>query len=140
MSKDSKSTLHEFLFQLRTPLAGIRGVAALANKAEIIGSPFPPEAHEWLSKWLLKVDIWWKEAVGLTELLGQAENEDQDWKGMIEKLISTLDGVEVASKEAHNIPISETEAPGDLVRMMVHSISHIHDYYKDMQELLPTLS
>ena len=139
MSKNSKSALHEFLFHLRTPLASIRGAGALVNKAEIIGISVPPEAREWLNKWLPKVDIWLKAAVELTELSEHVETEDRDWKGLTQQLISTLDGVEVAAKEAHDIPLAETEEPGNLLRMMVQSIAYIDDRYKDMQELLPTL-
>ena len=139
MSISSDSALHEFLFHLRTPLASIRGAAGLINKAEIVGNSVPPEAHEWLHKWLPKVNVWWREAIELTELLGQTEGEDHDWKGSIQQLISTLDGIEVAAREAQDIPLAERKEPGDLVRMMVQSINYIYDHYKDMQELLPTL-
>ena len=139
MLKNSKSALDEFLFHLRTPLASIRGAAAMANKAQIIGVSVPAEAHAWLHKWLPKVDIWLKKADELTELSGQVETEDQDWKGLIQQLISALDGVEVAAREAYDIPLAETEEPGDLVRMMVRSIDYIYEHYKDMQELLPVL-
>jgi len=81
-----------------------------------------------------------KEAVELTELLGQAKNEDQDCKGLIEQLMSTLDGVKAAAGEAHTIPLPGTDESVDLIRMMVQSISRIYEHYKDMQELLPTLT
>ena len=139
MSISSYSALHEFLFHLRTPLAGIRGAAALANKTEILDIPVPPEAQVWLKKWLPKVNIWYKEAIELTEQLGQAEGEDHDWKGSIQQLISTLDGIEIAAREAHGIPLADKQEPGDVVRMMVHQIDYINNQYKHIQEVLPDL-
>ena len=140
MMKNSKSELHDFLFHLRTPLSSIRGAATLVDEAERLGSPFPLEAREWLGKWMPKVDVWLKEVVELTYLCGESEPEDHDWKKLIQHLISTLDGVEAAAKEANNIPLSEKAEPGDFVRMMVNSIDYINDHYKAMQELLPTLA
>lgn len=139
MSINSYSVLHEFLFHLRTPLAGIRGAGELINKIEIAGNSVPLEAHEWLHKWLPTVNVWWKVAVELTELLGHAEGKDHDWKGLVQQLISALHGVEVAAQEAHDIPLAKTEEPGDLVRMMVQSIDRIYDCYLHMQELFPKM-
>jgi len=139
MSISSYSALHEFLFHLRTPLAGIRGAAALANKTEILDIPVPPEAQVWLKKWLPKVNIWYKEAIELTEQLGQAEGEGHDWKVSIQQLISTLDGIEIAAREAHSIPLADKQEPGDVVRMMVHQIDYINNQYKHIQEVLPDL-
>src|SRR5688500_12015800 len=113
MSINSKSALHEFLFHLRTPLAGIQGVARLAAKAEITGISVPLQAREWLEKWLPKVDSWLQKVIELTELLGRGETEDQDWKSLIQQLIIDLNGVEIAAREAHDIPLPGTDEPGD---------------------------
>ena len=139
MSINSKSALHEFLFQLRTPLAGIQGVARLVAKAEITGISVPLQAREWLEKWLPKVDRWLQKVIELTELLGRGETEDQDWKSLIQQLIIDLDGVEIAAREAHDVPLPGTDEPGDFVRIMVQGIKYVYDHYKNMQELLPTL-
>jgi len=140
MDKNSKSELKEFLFHLRTPLAGIRGAATLVSKVEEVNNSFSLEAHEWLYKWIPKVDVWLKEVVELTEICGIPTPEEQDWKRLIQHLISTLDGVETATREANKIPLSRTEKPGDVVRMMVSSINYINEHYKAMQDLLPTLA
>ena len=139
MSINSKSALHEFLFHLRTPLASIQGVARLVAKAEITGISVPLEAREWLEKWLPKVDRWLQKVIELTELLGRGETEDQDWKSLIQQLMIDLDGVEIAAREAHDIPLAGTEEPGDFVRIMVQGIKYVYDHYKNMEELLPTL-
>ena len=111
----------------------------MANKTEILDIPVPPEAQVWLKKWLPKVNIWYKEAIELTEQLGQAEGEGHDWKVSIQQLISTLDGIEIAAREAHSIPLADKQEPGDVVRMMVHQIDYINNQYKHIQEVLPDL-
>ena len=137
MPKDSKSALYAFLFHLRTPLAGIRTIAAVIDK--LAGTDIPIEAREWFRKWLPKVDLWLNSAIQLTELLGKSESQDQGWKALIQQLLTTLDGVEVAADEAKKIPYSEVIAFGDLLHSIISSIEHISDDYKVMKELLPTL-
>jgi hypothetical protein len=140
MSKNSKSELDEFLFHLRTPLASLRGVAILVEKVEIPGNPFPPEAREWINKWMPKVDLWLKKVTELTSMSGESKAEDHNWKDLIQDLISSFDGLEIAASEAHNIPLSEKSEPGDVVRMIVSLIDYINERYKAMRELLPTLA
>jgi len=139
MLKNSRSALHAFLFDLRTPLASIRGAALLIDRAEMPDSLVPAEAREWLSKWLPKVDIWLKNAIELTELYAQSRAEDRDWKKLIQQLMSILEGVETAARDVKDIPLSGKESPGDVLHMIVSSIEYINNSYRAMQELLPTL-
>ena len=139
MLKKSKSALHAFLFYLRTPLASIRSVATFVDKNEIEDRQFPLEACEWLRKWIPKVDIWFQKAVELTEFCGRSEDEEYDWKALIQQLLFSLEGVEVAALEFNDILSSDKDVSGDLVHMIRNSIEHINDDYKTMQELLPKL-
>ena len=139
MSKKSKTALHAFLFNLRTPLASIRGLAALVEKDKRANTQFPLEGHEWLAKWVPKVEVWWNNVLELTELSSRSGVEDYDGKALIKQLMSTLEGVEVAADEAKEIPHSETYVSGDILHMIISSIEHLRDEYKAMQALLPTL-
>jgi hypothetical protein len=143
--KNSRSELYEFLFHLRTPLASIRGAAQMADHDERLGSPVPAEARAWIGKWGPKIDTWLDEVMALSALCGRSKSEDHDWKKLIQDLISSLDGVEVAAKEASDIPFSvkeesDQDGPHMVCRMIINSIGYIHDHYKAMQELLPALS
>ena len=139
MSMTSKRALHAFLFHLRTPLSSISGLAKLIESAEIPSDKLPSEAHAWLTKWLPNVETWLKSTYDLTEFYGKSKDEDHDWKALIQQLIITLEGVEIAAKEANEIPHSEKNEPGDLLPMIINSMQHIDDSCKEIQELLPTL-
>jgi hypothetical protein len=140
MSNNSKTALHNFLFHLRTPLSGINGVKAIIEKNVVLKDEFPPEAHAWLSKWGSSVDIWLKSAVDFTELyFAKDDDESHDWKALIQQLLSILEGVEIAAREAENIPHSNEHKPGDLLFMLINSINYVSDRWKETQELLPTL-
>jgi len=143
--KNSRSELYEFLFHLRTPLASIRGAAQMAEHDERLGSPVPADVRIWIGKWGPKIDTWLEEVMALSALCGRSKPEDHDWKKLIQNLISSLEGVEVAAKEANDIPFSdkeESERDGSqtVCRMIINSIGYIHDHYRAMQELLPALS
>jgi len=138
MSNKSKTALHALLFNLRTPLASIRGLATFVDKDKTANAQFPLEGHEWLTKWVPKVEVWWNKAIELTELSGRSDVEDYDWKALIEKLMSSLEGVEDAADEARKIPHSATYVSGDILHMIISSMEHLRDEYKAMQALLPT--
>jgi len=140
MSNNSESALHNFLFHLRTPLAGISGVKAMIEKDVVSKSELPPEAHEWISIWSPKVDGWLKSAVDFTELyFAKDDGENHDWKALIQQLLSILEGVETAARDAENIPHSVENKPGDVLFMLIHSINYVNDRCKETKELLPTL-
>jgi hypothetical protein len=54
-------------------------------------------------------------------------------------MMSILEDIETAARDVKNIPLSGKEAPGDALHMIVSSIEYIHNSYRAMQELLPTL-
>jgi hypothetical protein len=140
MSNNSKSTLHTFLFHLRTPLSGLSGVKAMIEKDVVPKGRFSPEAHEWVSNWSPDVDVWLKSAVDFTELYFAKDiGKNHDWKALIQQLLSILEGVEVAAREANNIPHSDVDQPGDMLSMLIHSINYVNDRCKEMKDLLPTL-
>jgi hypothetical protein len=139
MSKESKAALHGFLFNLRTPLASIRGFAAFVEKDKTTNAQFPLEGHEWLRRWAPEVEVWWNKTLELTELCGRSNVEDYDWKALIEQLMSALHGIEVAADEATKIPHSETYVSGDMLHMIISSMEHLRDAYKATQALLPKL-
>ena len=140
MSNRSKTELHNFLFHLRTPLHSVCGVRLLIeNNADIRGE-FPPEAHAWLSKWASSVDFWLKNAVDFTELyFAKDDDESHNWKALIQQLLSILENVDIAAREAKNIPHSNEQKPGDFLLMLINSINYVNDRRKETQELLPTL-
>ena len=140
MSNNSKTELHNFLFHLRTPLYGISGVKAIIEKNVALKDELHPEAHAWLSKWASSVDIWLKSAVDFTELyFAKDDDESHDWKALIQQLLSILEGVDIAAREAKNIPHPNEQKPGDFLLMLINSINYVNDRRKETQELLPTL-
>ena len=101
---------------------------------------FSPEAHEWVLKWSPNIDVWLKNAVGFTELyFAKDSGKNHDWKALIQQLMSILEGVEIAAREANNIPHSVEDQPRDMVSLLIHSINYVNDRCKEMKELLPTL-
>jgi hypothetical protein len=140
MSNNSKSALHNFLFHLRTPLASISGVKAMIEKDIVSKGEFPSEAHEWITNWSPKVDVWLKSAVDFTEIyFAKYDGENHDWKALIQQLLSILEGVEIAAREAENIPHSSEYKAGDGISLLIHSMNYVNDRCKDTKELLPTL-
>ena len=141
MSNRSKIALDNFLFELRTPLHSVSGVRMLIeNNADLRGE-FPPKAHAWFSKWASSVDIWLKSAVDFTELYFAKDDNDEghDWKALIQQLLSILEGIEIAAREAKSIPHINEYKHGDFLSMLINSINYVNDRRKEIQELLPTL-
>ncbi len=140
MSNNSKSALHNFLFHLRTPLTSISGVKAMIEKDVVSKEKFPPEAYAWVSNWAPNVDIWLKTALDFTEsYFAKNDGEDHNWKALIQQLLSILEGVEIAAREAGNIPHASEDKPGDVLSLLIHSINYVNDRCKETKELLPTL-
>jgi hypothetical protein len=140
MSNNSETALHNFLFHLRTPLASLSGIKAMLEKGVVSNDKLPSEAHEWITNWATKVDGWLKSAVDFTKLyFAKDDGEIHDWKALTQQLLSTLKDVEIAAREAENIPHSNENKPGDVLSMLVQSINYVNDRYKEMKELLPSL-
>lgn len=140
MSNDSKTALHNFLFHLRTPLASLSGVKAMVEKGVVSKDELPSEAREWVTNWATNVDRWLKSARDFTEFYFAKDNgEIHDWKVLIQQLLSLLEGVEIAARDAEKIHHSSGNRPGDVLFVLVHSINYVNDRCKEMKELLPTL-